>query len=105
MKQYLTGLITGIALVTGIFFFLGSTEIQDDSLRAILERLETYIKQETAKSNQSGRYQLQSFSIDRTHWHYLLDTSTGELYRLEPSRTPANAKWVLTAAPNFQKTP
>ncbi len=105
MKQYLTGLISGIALMMGIFFFLGSTELQDDSLRAILKRLETYIKQETTKSNQSGRYQLQSFSIDRTHWHYLLDTATGELYRLEPSRTPANAKWVLTAAANFPKTP
>jgi len=33
----------------------------------------------------------------------MLDTATGKLYRLEPSRSPGNAKWVLTAEANFSK--
>jgi hypothetical protein len=32
----------------------------------------------------------------------MLDTSTGKLYRLDPSRTPGNAKWILTADANFE---
>ena len=31
------------------------------------------------------------------------DTATGELYRLEPSRSPGNAIWVLTADANFDE--
>jgi hypothetical protein len=33
----------------------------------------------------------------------MLDTATGELYRLEPSRSPGNAKWILMAEANFNE--
>ena len=81
----------------------GASNIKrDDSLKVMLGRIDAYLSGDTS-IGPSGRYQLQSFSIDRTHWHYLLDTTTGELYRMEPSRTPANARWVLSAKPNFKK--
>ncbi len=103
MRRFLPGFITGLFLATAVMMTLGAAQVEDDSLKAILERLDSYLQNELAKEHQSGRYQLQSFQIERTHWHYLLDTATGELYRLEPSRTPGNAKWILTAGPNFEK--
>lgn len=102
MKTYITGLLSGIVLTAGLFLFTGATQEQDDSLQILLQRLEAYLESEVSKERQSGRYQLQSFHIERTHWHYLLDSATGQLYRLEPSRTPANSQWVLTAGPNFK---
>ena len=84
MKRYITGLITGTLLTAMLFTFMGATQAQDDSLATIMTELDTYVQ------DQLG-----------THWHYMLDTATGELYRLEPSRTPGNAKWVLTAESNF----
>ena len=65
-------------------------------------QLDNYVKDQLGKDKAAGRFQLQSFQIERTHWHYMLDTATGQLYRLEPSRTPGNANWVLTAEPNFK---
>ena len=99
MKKYLSGLLTGTIATVCIFIFMGASQIDDDSLKVMLG---AYLSGDTS-IGPSGRYQLQSFSIDRTHWHYLLDTTTGELYRMEPSRTPANARWVLSAEPNFKK--
>ena len=61
-----------------------------------------YVKGQLDKDKAAGRFQLQSFQIERTHWHYMLDTATGQLFRLEPSRTPGNSKWVLTADANFK---
>ena len=101
MKRYMTGLITGVLLTTMIFIFMGTTQAQDDSLATIMTELDTYVQDQLGKDKSAGRFQLQSFQIERTHWHYMLDTATGELYRLEPSRTPGNAKWVLTAESNF----
>lgn len=103
MRQYLAGLITGIILIFTAFFFLGAAQIEDDSLRVILSQLETYLKNEMEKEHNAGRFQLQSFQIERTHWHYMLDTATGKLYRLDPSRTAGNATWVLTAEANFKQ--
>ncbi|MFQ6613006.1 MAG: hypothetical protein ACE5D2_07890 [Fidelibacterota bacterium] len=104
MRRFLPGFLTGILLTTAVFMTMGATtQVEDDSLKTIMARLDSYLQGELAKEHQSGRYQLQSFQIERTHWHYLLDTATGELYRLEPSRTPGNAKWILTAGPNFEK--
>ncbi len=91
-------------MITASFFILvGASEAKTDSLQSLLSKIEEYMEAELNKPNDSGRYQLQSFSIDRTHWHYLLDTATGELYRLEPSRTPENGKWTLMSAANFEK--
>ena len=94
MKRYITGLTTGVLLTTMIFIFMGTTQAQDDSLATIMTELDTYVQDQLGKDKSAGRFQLQSFQIERTHWHYMLDTATGELYRLEPSRTPGNAKWV-----------
>jgi len=102
MKKYISGFITGTLAIICMIMFLGASQIEEDSLKVMLGRIDAYLSGDTT-IGPSGRYQLQSFSIDRTHWHYLLDTTTGELYRMEPSRTPSNARWVLTAEPNFKK--
>lgn len=101
MKQYLVGLFTGGFLVLAAAFLMGAGQIEDDSLRIILSRLDNYIKNEVEKDHNAGRFQLQSFQIERTHWHYMLDTATGKLYRLDPSRSAGNATWILTAEANF----
>ncbi|MEE8437606.1 MAG: hypothetical protein V3S22_04630 [Candidatus Neomarinimicrobiota bacterium] len=103
MRQYLLGLITGAILVFTAVFFMGAGQIEDDSLQVIMSQLETYLKNEMEKEHNTGRFQLQSFQIERTHWHYMLDTATGKLYRLDPSRTAGNAAWILMAEANFKQ--
>ena len=103
MKEYITGTITGISMMTALFLFVGATSQQkDDSLNTIMGQLDSYVQDQLDKDKAAGRFQLQSFQIERTHWHYMLDTATGQLYRLEPSRTPGNSNWVLTADANFK---
>ena len=101
MKRYISGLLTGTLITTMVITFIGATQAKDDSLVTIMEELDTYVQDQLGKDKSAGRYQLQSFQIERTHWHYMLDTSTGKLFRLDPSRTPGNAKWILTAEANF----
>ena len=101
MKRDISGILTGALFAMMIITFIGATQAKDDSLVAIMGELDTYVKDQLGKDKAAGRYQLQSFQIERTHWHYMLDTSTGELYRLDPSRSPGNAKWILTAEANF----
>ena len=103
MKKTIISFITGVMITTSFFVFIGASEAKNDSLHSLLLKIEEYLENEIGKKDDTGRYQLQSFSIDRTHWHYLLDTATGELYRLEPSRTPENGKWSLMSAANFEK--
>jgi len=86
-----------------IFTVMGAAQTKDDSLKTIMNDLDTFVQDQLGKDKAAGRFQLQSFQIERTHWHYMLDTATGELYRLEPSRSPGNAKWVLTADANFDE--
>ena len=103
MKQYISGTITGLVLSSSLFLFVGANQQRtDDSLNSIMGQLDNYVKGQLDKDKASGRFQLQSFQIERTHWHYMLDTATGQLFRLEPSRTPGNSKWVLTADANFK---
>ena len=93
MKKTIIGFITGLLLTASFFVFVGAAETEEDSLHSILNRLEQYMRDEIGKKDESGRYQ----------WHYLLDTATGELFRLEPSRTPDNGKWTLMSAANFER--
>ena len=103
MKQYISGTITGLVLTSSLFFFVGANQQRtDDSLNSIMGQLDNYVKGQLDKDKAAGRFQLQSFQIERTHWHYMLDTATGQLFRLEPSRTPGNSKCVLTADANFK---
>ena len=103
MKKYITRTIVGISMMVTIFLFVGATSQQkDDSLNTIMGQLDNYVQGQLGKDKAAGRFQLQSFQIERTHWHYMLDTATGQLYRLEPSRTPGNSNWVLTADANFK---
>tara|TARA_Y100001970_G_scaffold84181_1_gene106281 strand:- start:322 stop:633 length:312 start_codon:yes stop_codon:yes gene_type:complete len=103
MKEYITGTITGISMMVALFLFVGATSQQkNDSLNTIMGQLDNYVQGQLDKDKAAGRFQLQSFQIERTHWHYMLDTATGQLYRLEPSRTPGNSNWVLTADANFK---
>jgi hypothetical protein len=101
MTRYISGVLTGALITTMVITFIGATQAKDDSLVTIMEELDTYVQDQLGKDKSAGRYQLQSFQIERTHWHYMLDTSTGKLFRLDPSRTPGNAKWILTAEANF----
>jgi hypothetical protein len=103
MKRYISGILTGTLISAMIITFMGATQAKDDSLVTIMEELDTYVQDQLGKDKAAGRYQLQSFQIERTHWHYMLDTSTGKLYRLNPSRTPGNTKWILTAEANFEE--
>ena len=103
MKRYISGVLTGALITTMVITFIGATQAKDDSLVTIMEELDTYVQDQLGKDKAAGRYQLQSFQIERTHWHYMLDTSTGKLYRLDPSRTPGNSKWILTAEANFEE--
>ena len=103
MKRYISGILTGTLISAMIITFMGATQVKDDSLVTIMEELDTYVQDQLGKDKAAGRYQLQSFQIERTHWHYMLDTSTGKLYRLDPSRTPGNTKWILTAEANFEE--
>ena len=103
MKEYITGTITGISMMVALFLFVGATSQQkNDSLNTIMGQLDNYVQGQLDKDKAAGRFQLQSFQIERTHWHYMLDTATGQLFRLEPSRTPGNSNWVLTADANFK---
>ncbi len=103
MKKYITGTITGISMMIALFLFVGATSQQkNDSLNTIMGQLDNFVQGQLDKDKAAGRFQLQSFQIERTHWHYMLDTATGQLYRLEPSRTPGNSNWVLTADANFK---
>tara|TARA_B100000029_G_scaffold184605_1_gene182180 strand:+ start:87 stop:398 length:312 start_codon:yes stop_codon:yes gene_type:complete len=103
MKKYITGTITGISMMAALFLFVGATSQQkNDSLNTIMGQLDNFVQGQLDKDKAAGRFQLQSFQIERTHWHYMLDTATGQLYRLEPSRTPSNSNWVLTADANFK---
>ena len=102
MKEYIKGVITGLTVTIALFLFVGAQQKKDDSLNTIMGQLDNYVKDQLDKDKAAGRFQLQSFQIERTHWHYMLDTSTAQLYRLEPSRTPGNANWVLTAEANFK---
>lgn len=103
MKRYLAGLLTGIILMSGLLLFTAATPAADDSLAFYINKLESLLNNELAKNRENGRFQLQSHSIDRTHWHYLLDTATGELYKLELNRTPENSRWVLLTEGNFDR--
>ena len=103
MKEYITGTITGISMMAALFLFVGAASQQkNDSLNTIMGQLDNFVQGQLDKDKAAGRFQLQSFQIERTHWHYMLDTATGQLYRLEPSRTPSNSNWVLTADANFK---
>ncbi|GIS47883.1 MAG: hypothetical protein Ct9H90mP20_5530 [Candidatus Neomarinimicrobiota bacterium] len=103
MKKYITGTITGISMMAALFLFVGAASQQkNDSLNTIMGQLDNFVQGQLDKDKAAGRFQLQSFQIERTHWHYMLDTATGQLYRLEPSRTPSNSNWVLTADANFK---
>tara|TARA_B100000965_G_scaffold77810_1_gene61783 strand:- start:875 stop:1186 length:312 start_codon:yes stop_codon:yes gene_type:complete len=103
MKKYISRTIAGISMMVALLLFVGATSQQkDDSLNTIMGQLDSYVQDQLDKDKAAGRFQLQSFQIERTHWHYMLDTATGQLYRLEPSRTPGNSNWILTADANFK---
>ena len=90
MKQYAKGILTGLTMMVMIFMLMASTQAKDDSLSSIMTNLDNYVQDQLGQDKAAGRFQLQSFQIERTHWHYMLDTANGKLYRLEPSRTPSN---------------
>ena len=105
MKQYTRGILTGLIMMTTKHMLMGPSQAKEASLNSKMTELDKYVQDQLDKDKAAGRFQLQSFQIERTHWHYMLDTATGKLYRLEPSRTPSNSKWVLTAEGNFYSIP
>ena len=101
MKQYAKGILTGLTMMIMIFMLMATTQAKDDSLNTIITNLDNYVQDQLGQDKAAGRFQLQSFQIERTHWHYMLDTANGKLYRLEPSRTASNSKWIMIAESNF----
>ena len=101
MNQYAKGILTGLTMMVMIFMLMASTQAKDDSLSSIMTNLDNYVQDQLGQDKAAGRFQLQSFQIERTHWHYMLDTANCKLYRLEPSRTPSNSKWIMIAESNF----
>ncbi|MFQ6676509.1 MAG: hypothetical protein ACE5LH_09245 [Fidelibacterota bacterium] len=95
MKKSLAAFFLGVFLSASVIALVATPAVQEDSIKIYMDRLENVIREEIAKNITAGRFQLQSFSIERTHWHYMLDTSTGELYRMELGRTPDRSEWVL----------
>ena len=76
MKEYITGTITGISMMIALFLFVGATSQQkNDSLNTIMGQLDNYVQGQLDKDKAAGRFQLQSFQIERTHWHYMLAVS------------------------------
>ena len=109
MSDYIKkGIVTGVSVTICIFLFMGFDSPQEDSFKQYLEQMEELMLNDIAKNIANGRYQLQSFSIGKTHWHYMLDTAKGKLYRMELGRTPDRSRWTLMAEgmsgePNGQK--
>lgn len=97
MKQYGWGLFAGGLLAVSFTIVTAASSPQEDSIKVYLSQLEEFLRGEMSKSTTAGRFQLQSFSIDRTHWHYMMDTATGKLYRMELGRTPDRSEWKLMA--------
>lgn len=95
MKKTAITFFVGVLLSAGLYKLVAAPPVQEDSIKIYIDRLEQVIRDEIARNITAGRFQLQSFSIERTHWHYMLDTSTGKLYRLELGRTPERSEWVL----------
>ena len=101
MKQYAKGILTGLTMMIMIFMLMATTQAKDDSLNTMITNLDNYVQDQLGQHKDAGRFQIQSFQIEMTHWHYMLDTANGKLYRLEPSRTPSNSKWIIIAESNF----
>lgn len=97
MNRYALGFLTGALLAASLTLVKANSSPQEDSIKIYLSQFEQFLRGEMSKSTTAGRFQLQSFSIDRTHWHYMMDTSTGQLYRMELGRTPDRSEWKLMA--------
>ena len=105
MKRYAWGLLTGALLIACFMMVKVTASPQDDSIKVYLGQLEQFLRDEMSRSTTSGRFQLQSFNIDRTHWHYMMDTATGKLYRMELGRTPDRSQWTLMAQGLIEEPP
>ncbi|MFQ6609089.1 MAG: hypothetical protein ACE5EE_11255 [Fidelibacterota bacterium] len=97
MRKVMTGIsVLAVCIFLTVTAF-STTPLDEDDIREYMNRLESLIREKIEQNVHAGRYQLQSFSIERTHWHYMLDTATGELYRMELGRKPERSEWVLIA--------
>ena len=105
MKRYSWGLLTGGLVATCLTVVTTASSPQEDSIKVYLSQLEQFLRDEMGKSTTAGRFQLQSFNIDRTHWHYMMDTATGKLYRMELGRTPDRSEWILMAQGLIEEPP
>ena len=76
MKEYTKGVLTGLIMMAALLMLVGTTQAKDDSLNSIMSELDNYVQDQLGKDKAAGRFQLQSFQIERTHWHYMLDTAT-----------------------------
>ena len=105
MKRYAWGILTGSLVAVCLTVVTTASSPQEDSIKVYLSQLEEFLRGEMSKSTTAGRFQLQSFNIDRTHWHYMMDTATGKLYRMELGRTPDRSEWTLMAQGLIEEPP
>ena len=64
MKQIITGIISGLLFTTMIFTIMGAAQTKDDSLKTIMNELDTFVQDQLGKDKAAGRFQLQSFRTD-----------------------------------------
>ena len=105
MKRYAWGILTGALVAICLTVVTTASTPQADSIKVYMSQLEQFLRGEMSKSTTAGRFQLQSFNIDRTHWHYMMDTATGKLYRMELGRTPDRSEWTLMAQGLIEEPP
>ena len=105
MKRYARTLLTAGLMTICLTVVTTASSPQEDSIKVYLSQLEQFLRGEMSKSTTTGRFQLQSFNIDRTHWHYMMDTATGKLYRMELGRTPDRSEWILMAQGLIEEPP
>ncbi len=105
MKRYTWGILTGALVAICLTVVTTASTPQADSIKVYMSQLEQFLRGEMSKSTTAGRFQLQSFNIDRTHWHYMMDTATGKLYRMELGRTPDRSEWTLMAQGLIEEPP
>ena len=47
MKKYISGFITGSLVIICMFMFLGASQIEEDSLKVMLGRIDAYLSGDT----------------------------------------------------------
>ena len=82
--------IIGFLMATCMFLMIGGTTIKPEATDEV-ESIEMFVEgQVVVEASENGRYQ--GWSVDTNTMH-MIDTRTGELYRLDYDLGLKNKKW------------